>query len=565
MSFGKEDLGLESIHDIRSDPESNSKIKVTQNSIQSSTDHKMPPAAISENSGIDRIALKQERPNAALAAIAAAFKTPRVQAQALMEEHQQRQNGTEGEILALLRAHQFEALKEKELRVARAIRRLREEDQVRKEVFSNYCESGSIQWDPRLMNITGSSLDGACLGLEVSSRKRRLEEAMLTRSILQQQQQQSTLLNDVRKVTRRGNEDGRLHSLNLSSRENMTSNGASSRISSDVLPVMNSYGNSFLPLPSSSGPSLSPSLTPSSSSRPLTILEAPAPTFSGRMDPSSSSQFHISGFRNDRSSTSLNSLYPLTPGPVPTNQDFSSFSKYYNALNASRLSGRGNTNNGHIANVATASTHIPNIRRTEARIDWLRTSNTGGSVANASFESGSSQQQDQKDREGRIELFVGSQRMKTAPGFIAANDGDCLEQEAEQQQKRFNKHQCKQWTLRFQELLSYKAKEGHCNVPHGYKDNLGLAMWVKRQRHQYNLLVDNKTSTLTDERIKLLENIGFVWNCLESAWEQHYQDLRDFMIRNGHCAVPSTYEVNPKLASWVVTQRRYDGYCTMGL
>ena len=461
MSFGKEDLGLESIHDIRSDPESNSKIKVTQNSIQSSTDHKMPPAAISENSGIDRIALKQERPNAALAAIAAAFKPPRVQAQALMEEHQQRQNGTEGEILALLRAHQFEALKEKELRVARAIRRLREEDQVRKEVFSNYCESGSIQWDPGLMNITGSSLDGACLGLEVSSRKRRLEEAMLTRSILQQQQQQSTLLNDVRKVTRRGNEDGRLHSLNLSSRENMTSNGASSRISSDVLPVMNSYGNSFLPLPSSSGPSLSPSLTPSSSSRPLTILEAPAPTFSGRMDPSSSSQFHISGFRNDRSSTSLNSLYPLTPGPVPTNQDFSSFSKYYNALNASGLSGRGNTNNGHIANVATASTHIPNIRRTEARIDWLRTSNTGGSVANASFESGSSQQQDQKDREGRIELFVGSQRMKTAPGFIAANDGDCLEQEAEQQQKRFNKHQCKQWTLRFQELLSYKAKEGH--------------------------------------------------------------------------------------------------------
>jgi hypothetical protein len=58
--------------------------------------------------------------------------------------------------------------------------------------------------------------------------------------------------------------------------------------------------------------------------------------------------------------------------------------------------------------------------------------------------------------------------------------------------------------------------------------------WVKRQRHQYNLMVERKTSTLTGERIRLLETIGFVWNCLETAWEQHFQDLRHFVVRTGH-------------------------------
>jgi hypothetical protein len=47
-------------------------------------------------------------------------------------------------------------------------------------------------------------------------------------------------------------------------------------------------------------------------------------------------------------------------------------------------------------------------------------------------------------------------------------------------------------------------------------------------------MVEKKTSTLTGERIRLLENIGFVWNCLETAWEQHFQDLRRFVVRTGH-------------------------------
>ena len=58
--------------------------------------------------------------------------------------------------------------------------------------------------------------------------------------------------------------------------------------------------------------------------------------------------------------------------------------------------------------------------------------------------------------------------------------------------------------------------------------------WVKRQRHQYNLMTEKKTSTLTGERIRLLEKIGFVWNCLDTAWQQLYKELCIFKMRTGH-------------------------------
>uniref|UniRef100_A0A7S3DUQ4 Helicase-associated domain-containing protein n=1 Tax=Entomoneis paludosa TaxID=265537 RepID=A0A7S3DUQ4_9STRA len=45
------------------------------------------------------------------------------------------------------------------------------------------------------------------------------------------------------------------------------------------------------------------------------------------------------------------------------------------------------------------------------------------------------------------------------------------------------------WNERFQELREFKAKMGHCNVPHSYKINAPLARWVKRQRHQYRILM----------------------------------------------------------------------------
>lgn len=67
------------------------------------------------------------------------------------------------------------------------------------------------------------------------------------------------------------------------------------------------------------------------------------------------------------------------------------------------------------------------------------------------------------------------------------------------------------WQTRFHELKDYKQKNGHCNVPYIFDPNPKLAIWVKCQRRQYKLLHEKKPSNMNADRIRLLNELGFVW------------------------------------------------------
>lgn len=67
------------------------------------------------------------------------------------------------------------------------------------------------------------------------------------------------------------------------------------------------------------------------------------------------------------------------------------------------------------------------------------------------------------------------------------------------------------WQNRFEELCRFREQHGHCLVPIGYKKNIQLSNWVSTQRQEYKLLIDGRPSRLTDERIKKLSDIGFIW------------------------------------------------------
>jgi hypothetical protein len=56
------------------------------------------------------------------------------------------------------------------------------------------------------------------------------------------------------------------------------------------------------------------------------------------------------------------------------------------------------------------------------------------------------------------------------------------------------------------------TKSQHCRVPHGYPPNKKLSWWVMNQRAQYAQRASGKKTWLTEDRIKLLDEIGFVWN-----------------------------------------------------
>ena len=106
------------------------------------------------------------------------------------------------------------------------------------------------------------------------------------------------------------------------------------------------------------------------------------------------------------------------------------------------------------------------------------------------------------------------------------------------------------WERMFTTLLAHRDAHGNCNVPKNWPQNPILGRWVRTQRSRYN------RGKLSDERIRRLEEIGFVWGTLEPAWEEMFTALLAYRDAHGDCNVPQVWPENPKLASWVRTQRR---------
>lgn len=143
-----------------------------------------------------------------------------------------------------------------------------------------------------------------------------------------------------------------------------------------------------------------------------------------------------------------------------------------------------------------------------------------------------------------------SSHARSSEGF---NNDDCQDQGGE---LSFRAYQAENWTEKFEELIEFRAQHGHCNVPNSFPENVNLAQWVKRQRYQYKLKLENKRSTMSDERAQALEEIGFVWDSHRAVWDERLQGLLEYKARNGHCNVPSRYAANRQLAIWVKRQRR---------
>jgi len=67
------------------------------------------------------------------------------------------------------------------------------------------------------------------------------------------------------------------------------------------------------------------------------------------------------------------------------------------------------------------------------------------------------------------------------------------------------------WDQHFNDLIAYKAKHGHTNVPTQCADNPSLGTWVGKQRKMYRLFQKGEKSPMTIDRINRLNAIGFRW------------------------------------------------------
>ena len=114
------------------------------------------------------------------------------------------------------------------------------------------------------------------------------------------------------------------------------------------------------------------------------------------------------------------------------------------------------------------------------------------------------------------------------------------------------------WQKRYHELVEFKMKYGHCNVPQKYPVNQPLGKWVHRQRFQMKKLKYGDTSSLSFHRAEALELIGFCYNppnSEEEIWQQRFQQLIAYRNQNGHCNVPRNYCPDKQFGHWVNMQK----------
>jgi hypothetical protein len=93
-------------------------------------------------------------------------------------------------------------------------------------------------------------------------------------------------------------------------------------------------------------------------------------------------------------------------------------------------------------------------------------------------------------------------------------------------------------------------------VPHA---NFGLGAWVKRQQVQYTLYCkgDGTKSDLTDERVRMLNDLGFIWSRRINTWNENFQRLTKWREIHGSCQIPDDSK-DPEVAAlhkWVADQR----------
>eukprot|EP00527_Entomoneis_sp_CCMP2396_P002689 CAMPEP_0198142290 /NCGR_PEP_ID=MMETSP1443-20131203/5117_1 /TAXON_ID=186043 /ORGANISM="Entomoneis sp., Strain CCMP2396" /LENGTH=363 /DNA_ID=CAMNT_0043805261 /DNA_START=317 /DNA_END=1405 /DNA_ORIENTATION=- len=105
------------------------------------------------------------------------------------------------------------------------------------------------------------------------------------------------------------------------------------------------------------------------------------------------------------------------------------------------------------------------------------------------------------------------------------------------------------WTKRYQQLEKYKDGNGDCLVPKKYIDNPALGEWVNTQRSQYQRFKENKASRMTQDRIDMMESLGFDWDPLESIWNERFEELRQYVYVHGPGSIPSQKN-NPRLHVW---------------
>lgn len=99
------------------------------------------------------------------------------------------------------------------------------------------------------------------------------------------------------------------------------------------------------------------------------------------------------------------------------------------------------------------------------------------------------------------------------------------------------------WNEFYEKLKTFKVEFGHCNASQTSPDPelRKLGKWVNTQRTLYKGRMSNgRFIQMLPERIKLLEDLGIVWNKKDAEWDKGFEELKAYKVKHNHFNIPQS-------------------------
>lgn len=109
------------------------------------------------------------------------------------------------------------------------------------------------------------------------------------------------------------------------------------------------------------------------------------------------------------------------------------------------------------------------------------------------------------------------------------------------------------WNETWKLAKEYYEANGNLLVPDSFQiGGIDLGKWTAYQRSR------KKNGRLSAERVAKLNEIGMVWDTVNSRWEQRYAQAKRYFDKKGNLDIPSSYRCEDGflLGMWVASQRK---------